>query len=134
MTDIQILQSAGLYVKNFETGKMCLNLAAIMLLGRDEVIFDINPTYVTDALLRKVNIDRYDDRLLVQTNLIDSYDQLTGFAAKHLLASYSAGRVRICWRNASQMQSLMRILPSGTAPPHSSQVTVCSGNSRLASA
>ena len=88
MTDIQILQSAGLYVKNFETGKMCLNLAAIMLLGRDEVIFDINPTYVTDALLRKVNIDRYDDRLLVQTNLIDSYDQLTGFAAKHLLDKF----------------------------------------------
>ena len=88
MTAEQILQSAGLYVENKETGKMCLNLAAIMLLGRDEVIFDTNPTYVTDALLRKVNIDRYDDRLIVQTNLIESFDRLTDFAAKHLLDKF----------------------------------------------
>ena len=88
MTPTQILQSAGLYVENPDTGKMCLNLAAIMLLGRDDVIFDMNPTYMTDALLRKVNIDRYDDRLIVKTNLIDSYEQLTGFAAKHLLDKF----------------------------------------------
>ena len=84
----QLLKSAGLYVEDRETGKMCLNLAAIMLLGRDEVIFDINPTYMTDALLRKVNIDRYDDRLTVQTNLIESFDRLTDFAAKHLLDKF----------------------------------------------
>ena len=85
---VDILKSAGLYVENLETGKMSLNLAAIMLLGRDEVIFDINPTYKTDALLRKVNIDRYDDRLIVQTNLIDSYYALQGFAAKHMLDKF----------------------------------------------
>ena len=88
MSPEQLLQSAGLYVENKETGKMCLNLAAIMLLGRDDVIFDINPTYMTDALLRKVNIDRYDDRLIVQTNLIESFDRLTEFAAKHLLDKF----------------------------------------------
>jgi ATP-dependent DNA helicase RecG len=55
-----------------------------MLLGRDEVIKDVSPAYRTDALLRKVNVDRYDDRLIVDTNLVDSYDLLMGFAAKHL--------------------------------------------------
>lgn len=88
MSAEQLLRSAGLYVEDRETGKMCLNLAAIMLLGRDEVIFDVNPTYMTDALLRKVNLDRYDDRLLVQTNLIESFDRLTDFGAKHLLDKF----------------------------------------------
>ena len=88
LSPVEILKSAGLYVENVETGKYCPNLAAIMLLGRDEVIFDINPTYKTDALLRKVNVDRYDDRLTVQTNLIDSYDALLGFAAKHMLDKF----------------------------------------------
>jgi ATP-dependent DNA helicase RecG len=59
-----------------------------MLLGRDDVIFSINPIYRTDALLRKVNVDRYDDRVIVQTNLIDSYDLLMQFAAKHLLDKF----------------------------------------------
>lgn len=33
---------------------------------------------------RKVNMDRYDDRESVRTNLIDSFDQLMDFARKHL--------------------------------------------------
>ncbi len=50
-----------------------------MLLGRDEVIKNISPAYRTDALLHKVNTNRYDDRLIVETNLFDSYDLLMGF-------------------------------------------------------
>ena len=88
LSPVEVLKSAGLYVENLDTGKYCPNLAAIMLLGRDEVIFDTNPTYKTDALLRKVNVDRYDDRLTVQTNLIDSFDALLGFAAKHMLDKF----------------------------------------------
>ena len=49
-----------------------------------EVIKDVAPMYQTDALVKKVNTDRYDDRLVVETNLIESYDQLFDFAAKHL--------------------------------------------------
>lgn len=55
-----------------------------MLLGKDDVIRDVCPAYETDALLRKVNIDRYDDREVVRTNLIESYEQLMAFARKHL--------------------------------------------------
>jgi ATP-dependent DNA helicase RecG len=78
MNDAELLRSAGL------TGEKGYNLVAVMLLGCDEVIKDVSPAYRTDALLRKVNVDRYDDRLIVDTNLVDSYDLLMGFAAKHL--------------------------------------------------
>ena len=84
MTDAELLRSAGLISEDKETGKSGYNLAAIMLLGKDEVIKDVSPAYRTDALLRKVNIDRYDDRLIVETNLIESYSQLISFAEKHL--------------------------------------------------
>ncbi|WP_310601631.1 RNA-binding domain-containing protein [Anaerosporobacter sp.] len=84
MSDEEVLKSAGLYGKDASTGQQGYNLAAAMLLGKDDIILSIASGYRTDALLRKVNIDRYDDRLIVQTNLIESYDQLMGFAEKHL--------------------------------------------------
>ena len=88
MSDMELLKSAGLYRKDENTGKFGFTLAAVMLLGKDELIKGICPNYKTDALLRKVNIDRYDDRCIVETNLIDSYRQLTDFAAKHLLDKF----------------------------------------------
>ena len=84
MSDQKLLKSARLISRDADTGHVGYNLAAVMLLGRDEVINDVCPTYRTDALLRKVNTDRYDDRLIVETNLIESYEQLIGFAEKHL--------------------------------------------------
>ena len=84
MSDKELLKSARLISKDVDTGYVGYNLAAVMLLGRDDVIKDVCPTYRTDALLRKVNTARYDDRLIVETNLIESYEQLIGFAEKHL--------------------------------------------------
>ena len=55
-----------------------------MLLGKDDVILNVAPTYVTDALVRKVNVDRYDDREIIKTNLIESYGQLLEFGRKNL--------------------------------------------------
>ena len=60
------------------------NLAAIMLLGKDDVILNVAPAYVTDALVRKVNLDRYDDREVIKTNLVESYERLLDFGKKHL--------------------------------------------------
>ena len=88
MSDAELLKSAGLIGEDKATGDKGYNLAAIMLLGRDEVILSVAPQYRTDALLRRVNTDRYDDRLIVETNLIESYDLLMGFAAKHLLDKF----------------------------------------------
>ena len=84
MDDETLLKSAGLCTIDFDSGKPGFNLAAALLLGRDEVIHSICPTYRTDALLRRENVDRYDDRDIVETNLIDSYERLFAFAQKHL--------------------------------------------------
>jgi len=35
-------------------------------------------------ILRKVNLDRYDDRDLVRTNLIECHDRIIAFVQKHL--------------------------------------------------
>ena len=84
MTDEELLKSTRLYSMDRTTGESGFNLAAVMLLGKDEVIADVAPAYVTDALLRKVDVDRYDDREIVKTNLIESYEQLMEFGRKHL--------------------------------------------------
>ena len=84
MDDQELLKSAGLYGRDIATGEEGYNLAAIMLLGKDDVILNVAPTYVTDALVRKVNVDRYDDREIIKTNLIESYDRLLEFGRKHL--------------------------------------------------
>ena len=84
MTDEELLKSAGLLSEDFSTGEKGFNLAAVMLLGKDDVIQAICPAYKTDALLRKVNRDRYDDREIIKTNLIESYEALMAFAKKHL--------------------------------------------------
>lgn len=60
MDDTELLKSAGLYGRDIVTGEEGYNLAAIMLLGKDDVILNVAPAYVTDALVRKVNVDRYD--------------------------------------------------------------------------
>lgn len=84
MSDEELMRSAGLYGKNLETGDVGYNLAAVKLLGKDDVIADVAPAYLTDALLRRDNVDRYDDREIIKTNLIESYERLMEFGKKHL--------------------------------------------------
>ncbi|HZX47822.1 MAG TPA: RNA-binding domain-containing protein [Nitrospirota bacterium] len=84
LNDEQILQKAGLRRHDTEIGKEGYTLAAALLLGKDEVIKSILPHYKIDALVRRVNTDRYDDRDYIDTNLIDAYDRLMDFTVKHL--------------------------------------------------
>lgn len=88
LSDEELLKSASLYGRDRVTGEQGYNLAAVMLLGKDDVIMDVAPAYVTDALLRRVNVDRYDDREVIKTNLIESYEQLMDFGRKHLLDKF----------------------------------------------
>lgn len=83
MTDMELLKSAGLYEKNRVTGEEGFNMACILLFGKREVIQSCVPGYKTDAIYRVENVDRYDDRLIVDNNLIQSYDLLMEFIAKH---------------------------------------------------
>uniref|UniRef100_UPI002714E51E RNA-binding domain-containing protein n=1 Tax=Desulfobacula sp. TaxID=2593537 RepID=UPI002714E51E len=84
LDDLALLKSARLFHKDYQTGKQGFTLAAVLLFGKDDVILNILPHHKTDALLRADNIDRYDDRDDIRTNLIESYDRLMGFTAKHL--------------------------------------------------
>lgn len=84
MTDEELLRSANLFTKDYDTGEEGLTLAAALLLGKDNVIRSILPAYRTDAYVQLADVDRYDDRVVVTTNLIEAYDQLMAFARKHL--------------------------------------------------
>ena len=84
MDDLQLLKSAQIYQTDPETGKSGATLAGILLLGKDSVILSAVPHHRTDLILRKVNLDRYDDRDLVTTNLIESYEHIIAFIQKHL--------------------------------------------------
>lgn len=84
MTPEQILKSLQLYDKDYSTGKEGLTLAAILLFGKDNTILSVIPHHRTDALYRVYDIDRYDDRDIISTNLIESYDRLMAFIVKHL--------------------------------------------------
>ena len=101
MDDMGLLKSAQLHQADPETGKSGITLAGILLLGNDQLILSAVPHHRTDLILRKVNLDRYDDRDLVRTNLIESYERIIAFVQKHLPDPFFLeGMERISLRDA----------------------------------
>jgi ATP-dependent DNA helicase RecG len=84
LSNLDMLKSSQLYQKDYRTGKDGFTIAAVLLFGKDNIILSILPHYKTDAILRRENIDRYDDCDDIRTNLIESYERLMAFVAKHL--------------------------------------------------
>lgn len=84
MSEEEILRSSGLILVDPETGKEGITLAAILLFGKDSTIMSVLPQYKTDAIYRVKNMDRYDDREVIITNLVDSFRRLMDFGKKHL--------------------------------------------------
>lgn len=84
MSDEALLRSANLILIDPETNKEGITLAAILLFGKDNSIMSVLAQHKTDAIFRVENKDRYDDRDVIITNLIDSYDRLIRFGQKHL--------------------------------------------------
>ena len=84
MDDLELLKSAKLYDKDEITGNEGINLAGILIFGKDELIQRLLPYYKFDALLRVHDEDRYDDRDYIVTNLIDACNRLVAFVQKHL--------------------------------------------------
>lgn len=84
LTPDELLKKAGFYKKDALTGQNGYTLSAVLMFGTDEAIQAVVPAYKFDALVRRKDTDRYDDRLTVRTNLIEAYDLLMGFVAKHL--------------------------------------------------
>ena len=81
-------------------GKEGFTLAAILLFGRDDVISSVLPFHKTDAICRIQDLNRFDDRDDIRTNLIESYDRLMRFVEKHLPEKFVLkGDIRISVRN-----------------------------------
>lgn len=84
MNEEEILKSTGLIMTDPDTGKEGITLAALLLFGKDTTIMSVLPQYKTNAIYKVKNLDRYDDREVVITNLIDSFQILMDFGEKHL--------------------------------------------------
>ncbi len=84
MNDEEMLRSAGLILTDDYTNQEGITLAGILLFGKDQTIMSALPQHKTDAILRVNNLDRYDDRDVIITNLLDSYERLIAFGQKHL--------------------------------------------------
>lgn len=84
MSDEDILRSSGLIMRDEAQNREGLTLAGVLLFGKDTTIMAALPHHKTDMLLRVENLDRYDDRDVIITNLIESYDRMMAFCQKHL--------------------------------------------------
>ncbi len=111
MDDMALLKSGRLYHKDFQTGEKGITLAGILLFGKDETILSVIPHHKTDLILRRENLDRYDDRDDVRTNLIDSYERITAFGRKHLPDPfYLEGDLRVSVRDKIMRELASNIL------------------------
>ncbi len=84
MSSEELLRSAKLILTDPLTGKEGITLASILLFGSDNLIASVLAHHKTDAILRVYNTDRYDDRDVITTNLLDSYDRLMDFGKRHM--------------------------------------------------
>lgn len=101
MDDMELVQSAQLYQKDPETGKMGITRAGILLLGKQLPLLQTVPHHRTDLIVRRKNIDRYDDRDFVDVNLVESYERIMAFIRKHLPDPfYLDGTTNISLRDA----------------------------------
>ena len=82
LDDEGLFRAARLVTRDPSTGQRGFNLAAVMLLGREETILDVRSAYRTEALVRRYDTDRYDDRLTCTKNLVRAYGELVGFCER----------------------------------------------------
>ncbi|MDR0419865.1 MAG: putative DNA binding domain-containing protein, partial [Prevotellaceae bacterium] len=82
--NLQILREASLYWNDYENNREGFSLAAALIFGKDLTIQNLLPAYKVEAMMRIKDKDRWDDRLTLRTNLIDTYLQLKEFINRHL--------------------------------------------------
>lgn len=70
----RILRDVNFIRRDFSTGEEGLTLAAALVFGKNETIGNILPAYKLDVMVRRENLDRWDDRLPpLRINLVDTY-------------------------------------------------------------
>jgi len=100
VSDEQMLKDSVLWRKDYSTGIEGFTLAAALIFGKENTIQSILPAYKVEAMVRIENIDRWDDRLTLRKNLIDTYIELKQFINKHLPEKfYMEGDQRIDLRD-----------------------------------
>ena len=77
--NMDILRSCGFYQKDAYSLKEGITLAGVLIFGKDITIQSVVPAYKFDILLRINDLDRYDDKLTLRTNLMDTYLQSMDF-------------------------------------------------------
>ena len=84
MEDEEMLRTSSLILTD-ERGRTGITLAGILLFGTDNMIASACAHHKTDCIYRVYNLDRYDDRDVIDpTNLLDSYERMFDFGQKHL--------------------------------------------------
>lgn len=78
-SNMDILRSCGFYRRDERTSEEGLTLAAALVFGKNLTIQNILPAYKFDVLVRIKDLDRHDDKLILRTNLIDTYLQVMEF-------------------------------------------------------
>ena len=89
MDDGELLKSSRLWSRDPATGEYGFNLAAVMLLGKQETILDVAPVYRTDVVLQRSGNRRYDDRLVCKSNLVKAYGEISDFCRKWMPDAFS---------------------------------------------
>lgn len=82
MTDKDLLESLGMYRQDLFSREAGFTLAAVLCFGKDSTIASIVNYWRVDILERIHDRERYDSRLNIQTNLIDTYDEVMDFLQK----------------------------------------------------
>ena len=82
--NLQMLKDSILWKKDFAAGREGFTLAAALIFGKDQTIQSILPAYKVEAMVRIKDKDRWDDRITLRTNLIDTYLKLKEFINKYL--------------------------------------------------
>jgi ATP-dependent DNA helicase RecG len=83
MSNDEILRSAKMYLRDEQNNKEGYTLAAALIFGSVDILREVCPHYKTEALCRKEDLFRYDDRETVNCNLLQAYEHLMAFIRKH---------------------------------------------------
>ena len=84
LSNEEILRSGEMIKTDLETGKEGITLAAILLFGKRITIGSALPKYRIDLLCRINDTELYDDREIIECNLIEAYPKIMAFIKKHL--------------------------------------------------
>jgi ATP-dependent DNA helicase RecG len=127
MDDGELLKSSRLWSRDPATGEYGFNLAAVMLLGKQETILDVAPVYRTDVVLQRSSNGRYDDRLVCKSNLVKAYGEISDFCRKWMpdVFSLDEGGSRISVRDIIVRELVVNtLIHREYTSPHIARITI----------